>query len=445
VAPRAAHRERASREVRLVIALPFLFLLFLIVIGMPIGFALIVASVATLYWLGLAPITFIPDVLMGSVQSFTLLAIPFFVLTAEIISSGELIDRIFDVARGWFGRLPGGMGTVTTIACAIFGGIQGSSAADAAAIGKIGTQGMAREGWDLGFSGALIASAGSLAILIPPSIAMLIYASLTDASVGRLFFGGVIPGLILVAMFVFYLAFAAKKLSLAPEHVRRYKLAEKLVFTRRAGGILLLPVIVLYGFYTGLLTATEIGTITTVYSLFLALFIHRTLRIRDLWGVFRRSAVTSIKIFIIIAAAILFAKVLTFLQVPNHIVAMVNSAHLSGYEFLLVVSGIMFILGMFMEAVALNVLTTPIFAPIAHSLGIDLIHYGIVVILNIEIALITPPVGLNLFVMSSVTDIKLGELYRKVWPFVVLLIAALLLFIFLPQLTLVLPNLLLGK
>ncbi|MGH8601159.1 MAG: TRAP transporter large permease, partial [Burkholderiales bacterium] len=338
-----------------------------------------------------------------------------------------------------------GMGTVTTIACAIFGGIQGSSAADAAAIGKIGTQGMAREGWDLGFSGALIASAGSLAILIPPSIAMLIYASLTDASVGRLFFGGVIPGIILIAMFVFYLAFAAKKLNLAPEHVRRYTLAEKLVFTRRAGGILLLPLIVLYGFYTGLLTATEIGTITTVYSLFLALFIHRTLRVRDLWGVFQRSAVTSIKIFIIIAAAILFAKVLTFLQVPNQIVAMVNHAHLSGYEFLLVVSGIMFVLGMFMEAVALNVLTTPIFAPIAHSLGIDLIHYGIVVILNIEIALITPPVGLNLFVMSSVTDIKLGELYRRVWPFVVLLIAALLLFIFVPQLSLVLPNLLLGK
>lgn len=429
----------------MLIALPFIILFALIVIGMPIAFALLAASIVTLQVMGVPPLALVPTLLYQSVQSFTLLAIPFFILTAEIISSGELIDRIFDVARGWFGRLPGGMGTVATIACAIFGGIQGSSAADAAAIGKIGTQGMAREGWDLGFSGALISAAGSLAILIPPSIAMLIYASLTDASVGRLFFAGVIPGLILVGMFILYLAFAAKKLNLAPEHVSRYTFAEKLAFTRRAGGILLLPVIVLYGFYTGLLTATEIGTITTVYSLFLALFIHRTLKVKDIWGVFERSAVTSIKIFVIIAAAILFAKVLTFLQVPNHIVAMVNRAHLNGYEFLLVVSGIMFVLGMFMEAVALNVLTTPIFAPIAQSLGIDLVHYGIVVILNIEIALITPPVGLNLFVMSSATDIDLGELYWKVWPFIVLLIVALLLFIFLPQLSLILPNLLLGK
>jgi C4-dicarboxylate transporter DctM subunit len=180
-----------------VIAIPFLFLLFLIVIGMPIGFALIVASVATLYWLGLAPITFIPDVLMGSVQSFTLLAIPFFLLAAELLSAGGLIDRIFDLARAIVGKLRGGMGGACVVATGIFAGVQGSSAADAAAIGKIGTAGMVREGYRPGFAAALIAASGATAILIPPSIAMLIYASMVNVSVGRMFFAGVLPGVVM--------------------------------------------------------------------------------------------------------------------------------------------------------------------------------------------------------------------------------------------------------
>ena len=423
------------------IAIPFVFLLFLIVIGMPIGFALIVSSVVTLYWLGLAPITFIPDVFAGSVQNFTLLAIPFFLLAAELLSAGGLIDRVFDLARAIVGKLRGGMGGACVIATGIFAGVQGSSAADAAAIGKIGTAGMVREGYRPGFAAALIAASGATAILIPPSIAMLIYASMVNVSVGRMFFAGIVPGIINVIAFLVFVAWRA--------HVYGWKRDDTGAVTnwsarmsalKRSVWVLLLPVFVLYGFYSGQLTATEISTACVIYSVVVAMVFYRSLHLRDLWPIVMQTARTTINIFTIIAGAVLLSKVLTFLNAPQLIFGFIERFRLSGWEFLIVVSAIMFILGMFMEAVALNVMTTPILAPIAMKLGIDPVHYGIVLIFNIEIALITPPVGLNLFVLAGATKVPLGAIYREVLPFVLILIALLLMAIFFPQLSLWLPD-----
>ncbi|HXS54152.1 MAG TPA: TRAP transporter large permease [Usitatibacter sp.] len=423
------------------IALPFVLLLALIVIGMPISFALIIASVATLYWLGLAPITFIPDVFAGSVQNFTLLAIPFFLLAAELLSAGGLIDRVFDLARAIVGKLRGGMGGACVIATGIFAGVQGSSAADAAAIGKIGTVGMVREGYRPGFAAALIAASGATAILIPPSIAMLIYASMVNVSVGRMFFAGIVPGVINVVAFLVFVA--------SRGHIYGWKRDDTGAITswparvsafKRSVWVLLLPVFVLYGFYSGQLTATEISTACVIYSLVVAMLFYRSLHLRDLWPIVLQTARTTINIFTIIAAAVLLSKVLTFLNAPQLIFGFIEHYRLSGWEFLIVVSAIMFILGMFMEAVALNVMTTPILAPIAMKLGIDPVHYGIVLIFNIEIALITPPVGLNLFVLAGAAKVPLGAIYREVLPFVVILIALLMMAIFFPQLSLWLPD-----
>ncbi|HSN20764.1 MAG TPA: TRAP transporter large permease [Usitatibacter sp.] len=423
------------------IAVPFVFLLFLIVIGMPIGFALIVASVVTLYWLGLAPITFIPDVLMGSVESFTLLAIPFFLLAAELLSAGGLIDRIFALARAIVGKLRGGMGGAAVIATGIFAGVQGSSAADAAAIGKIGTSGMVREGYRPGFAAALIAASGATAILIPPSIAMLIYASMVNVSVGRMFFAGIVPGIINVLAFLVFVAWRAHKYGWKRDDTGAVtNWSARATAFRRAFWVLMLPVFVLYGFYSGNLTATEISTACVVYSLIVALVFYRSLHVRDLWPIVMQTARTTINIFTIIAGAVLLSKVLTFLNAPQLIFGFIERYRLSGWEFLIVVSAIMFILGMFMEAVALNVMTTPILAPIAMKLGIDPVHYGIVLIFNIEIALITPPVGLNLFVLAGATKVPLGAIYREVVPFVLILLALLMMAIFFPQLSLWLPD-----
>lgn len=423
------------------IAVPFLFLLFLIVIGMPIGFALFVASVVTLYWLGLAPITFIPDVLMGSVQSFTLLAIPFFLLAAELLSAGGLIDRIFDLARAVVGRLRGGMGGAAVVATGIFAGVQGSSAADAAAIGKIGTSGMMREGYRPGFAAALIAASGATAILIPPSIAMLIYASMVNVSVGRMFFAGVVPGVLNVLVFLVFVAWRAHQYGWRRDGTGAItSWSARVSALRRAFWVLMLPVFVLYGFYSGDFTATEISTACAIYSAVVALVFYRSLRVREIWPVVMQTSRTTINIFTIIAGAVLLSKVLTFLNAPQLIFGVIERYHLNAWQFLLVVSAIMFILGMFMEAVSLNVMTTPILAPIAMKLGIDPVHYGIVLIFNIEIALITPPVGLNLFVLSGAAKVPLGAIYREVVPFVLILIALLLVAIFVPQLSLWLPD-----
>ncbi len=426
------------------IAVPFIFLLALLAIGTPIGLALIVSSVVTLYWLGLAPITFIPDVLSDSVGHFTLLAIPFFLLAAELLSAGGLIDRIFDLARALIGRLRGGMGAACVVATGVFAGVQGSSAADAAAIGKIGVAGMTREGYRPGFSAALIAASGATAILIPPSIAMLIYASMVNVSVGRMFFAGIVPGVINLLAFLLFVVWRA--------HVYGWKrddagaivsMSDKLAAFRRAFWVMMLPAFVLYGFYSGDLTATEISTACVVYSTVVAVVFYRSIRLRDLWPVLMQTARTTINIFTIIAGAVLLSKVLTFLNAPQLIFGFVERHHLGPWEFLIVVSAIMFVLGMFMEAVALNVMTTPILAPIAMKLGIDPVHYGIVLIFNIEIALITPPVGLNLFVLAGAAKVPLGSIFREVVPFVLILIALLLVCIFVPQLSLWLPDLLL--
>lgn len=426
------------------IAVPFLILVALIVLGMPIGFALIVAAVATLYWLGLAPLTFIPDVLQDSVQHFTLLAIPFFLLAAELLSAGGLIDRIFDLARALVGRLRGGMGAACVVATGLFAGVQGSSAADAAAIGKIGVAGMRRQGYREGFAAALIAASGATAILIPPSIAMLIYASMVNVSVGRMFFAGIVPGLLNVLAFLVFVVWRAGQLGwkrdagdVVPD--RRGKLAA----AKRAMWVLLLPVFVLYGFYSGDLTATEISTACAVYAAVVALFFYRSIKARDLWPVVLQTARTTINLFTIIAGAVLLSKVLTFLNAPQLIFRFIETFHLNGWQFLVVVSAILFVLGMFMEAVSLNVMTTPILAPIALRLGIDPVHYGIVLIFNIEIALITPPVGLNLFVLAGAAKVPLDRIFREVLPFVVILLLLLLLVILLPQISLWLPDLLL--
>lgn len=427
------------------VAIPFVALLILICLGMPIGFALFAAAIGCLYVLGLAPLTLIPDLLYHSVQSFTLLAIPFFILAAELLSSGSLIERLFDVAEVMVGRWPGGMGGVSVVATGLFAGIQGSSAADAAAIGKIGTEGMVRQGYSPGFSASLIAAAGATAILIPPSIALLIYASLTNTSVGRLFFAGVVPGIITILVFIAYIVLNAQRSGWRYAATTRFSWSEKLSRVKRAFWILILPFFILYGFYTGIFTATEIGTITVFYSAALSLLVYRTLNLSDIWPVLTRCAETTVKLFFIIASAILFSKVLTFLQLPQMAFTFIQRSHLPPWGFLLAASGVLFIMGMFMEAVSLNVMTTPILAPIATHLGIDPVHYGIVLILNIEIALITPPVGLNLFVLAGATRVPLVEMYKNVWPFIIILVAMLLLIIFVPSLSLLLPKLLLGS
>jgi C4-dicarboxylate transporter DctM subunit len=255
----------------------------------------------------------------------------------------------------------------------------------------------------------------------------------------------VLPGVVNVLAFLVFVAWRGHKYGWKRDDTGTItSWTARIAALRRAFWVLMLPVSVLYGFYSGNLTATEISTACAIYSAVVALFFYRSIRAVDLWPVMMQTARTTINIFTIIAGAVLLSKVLTFLNAPQLIFGVIERFHLGPYEFLIVVSGIMFILGMFMEAVALNVMTTPILAPIAMKLGIDPVHYGIVLIFNIEIALITPPVGLNLFVLAGAAKVPLGAIYREVVPFVLILLALLLVTIFVPQISLWLPDRLMG-
>ncbi len=428
-----------------IIMLPFVFLIFFMAIRMPVGFALIISSVLEMIVTGnLHSLYQIPTVLFSSVGHYTFLAIPFFILAAEFLSDGGIIYLIFELVSAFLERVPGGLGVITVIVSMFLSSIQGSSAATAAALGKIGTDGMKREGYDEAFAASLIAASGGLAIMIPPSIAMIIYGTLSNTSIGKLFYGGIIPGIIIGTALILYIMITSYK--------RRYGMdrpkatwKKRMELVRKCLPLIFFPILILAGFYTGKLTATEIATISVFYSAFISIFIYKTINSKNIMGVIQHATKVTISIFIIIAGAILFQHVLVLSGFLAMLLNIIHHSSLTPFKFLIIVSGVLYFLGMFMEGVALNVLTTPIVAPIAVSLGINPVHYGIILILNIEIALISPPVGLNLFVLSAVTSIPPERMYKAVWPVLLILVACLLILIIFPQLTLFLPNLLIPK
>jgi C4-dicarboxylate transporter DctM subunit len=325
----------------------------------------------------------------------------------------------------------------------LFAGVSGSSAADAAAFSRIGVEGMAAAGFRREFSASLVASSATLAIMIPPSIAMIIYGSLTDTSIGALMFAGVVPGLTFGFIFMAYVAWVARREGVGSgdagvEWSARWR------GLRRLSPVLGLMAVILGGFYTGQLTATEISAVSSLFALIVARVYYRSLGWRELKEVLSRTVSTTAAIFLIIVGGTLFAKALTASGFAARLVAVIQGAELSPWEFLMGVTGTLYFLGMFMEGVSLNVLTTPLLAPIAVSLGVDPVQYGVFLIFNIEVALISPPVGLHLFIASAATGVPLGSLYRSIWPFLGLLLLGVLSLIFVPGYALWLPRYIYG-
>jgi C4-dicarboxylate transporter DctM subunit len=423
---------------------PFAILFPLIAVRVPIGFGLLLSGLFTYWMAGEASFLGVVRIFLDAPKHYTLLAIPFFILTADLLVMGGMIGLLFAGVRAWLGRLPGGLGSVTVAGTMIFGGISGSSAADAAALSRIGTEGMATQGFPREFSACMVASSSTLAILIPPSIAMVIYGSLTDTSIGALTFGGIVPGILFGLIHMAYVAWVARRQGIGADE-RRYTWTERWRYGLRLLPIFGIMFVVLWGFYTGQFTATEVSTMSALASLLVALIIYRTLALRDIPRVLGKTAGTSASIFLIIAGATVFAKALTISGFTGRAVTLIKAAHLAPWEFMLGVTVILYFLGCFLEGVALNVMTTPVLAPIAQSLGIDLVQYGLFLIFNIEIALISPPVGLNLFISSAATGVPLERMYRKIWPFVIILLAGAMTLIFFPGLALWLPRVIYGS
>ncbi|WP_121280256.1 C4-dicarboxylate TRAP transporter large permease protein DctM [Pseudomonas aeruginosa] len=416
----------------------FLLLFLLMFIGVPIAVSLGLSGALTILLFSPDSVRSLAIKLFETSEHYTLLAIPFFLLSGAFMTTGGVARRLIDFANACVGHIRGGLAIAAVLACMLFAALSGSSPATVAAVGSIAIAGMVRSGYPQAFGAGIVCNAGTLGILIPPSIVMVVYAAATETSVGKLFMAGVVPGLLLglILMVVIYIVARVKKLPAMP----RVSLREWIASARKALWGLLLMVIILGGIYSGAFTPTEAAAVAAVYSAFVALFVYKDMRLKECPKVLLESGKLTIMLMFIIANAMLFAHVLTTEQIPQSIAAWVTDLGLSPWMFLLVVNIVLLIAGNFMEPSAIILILAPIFFPIAMELGIDPIHLGIIMVVNMEIGLIPPPVGLNLFVTSAVTGMPLGATIRAALPWLMILLVFLIIVTYIPAVSMALPN-----
>ena len=421
-----------------------LILLVVLVVFLAVG-TWIPVAIAVTSWVGLVvfsdhdALVNLANAWWSSSASYTLASLPLFVWMGEILFRTKLSEQMFSGLSPWLNWLPGRLMHVNILGCGIFGSVSGSSAATCATIAKSALPELTRRGYDERMTLGSLATAGTLGILIPPSIVMVVYAAVTEVSVGRMFMAGIIPGLLLASMLAFAVWWRAGKLTLAK--AEKASLREVLVAFRDSFWGLALLAIIMGGIYGGVFTPTEAAAVAAVYATVVAVFVYRDIRVSRLPEVLLDAAKTTVMLMFIIANALLFAHVLTTLRIPQSIAAQIVAAGMAPWVFLLVVNIILLVAGNFMEPTGIILILAPIFFPIANELGIDPIHLGIIMVVNMEIGMITPPVGLNLFVTSGITGMSLVQVTRAALPWLAILLLFLLIVTYVPWVSLVLPQL----
>ena len=421
----------------------FLMLLFFMLIGVPVGFSLGLASVLTMLFFADSSMASLAAKIFTSMEHYTLMAIPFFILASVFLTTGGAARRLVDFAVDSVGWIRGGLAMASVLACMMFAAVSGSSPATVVAIGSIVIAGMVREGYSQSFAAGVISTAGTMGILIPPSIVMVVYAAATDVSVGRMFLAGVIPGLMIGLMMMIAIYVVARKKNFPNVPFKGFgQLAQSAL---RASGGLFLIVIIMGGIYGGIFTPTEAAAVAAVYAFIIAVFVYRDIKFTEVPKVIVDAGKTSVMLMFIIANALLFAFVLTSERIPHDIAELIISIGLPTWGFLLIVNIMLLIAGNFMEPSGILLIMAPILFPIAIQLGIDPIHLGIIMVVNMEIGMITPPVGLNLFVTSGITGMSMIEVIKATYPWLLLLLSFLMIVTYIPQISLFLPTLLMGS
>lgn len=418
----------------LILLISFFVLLFLRV---PVAISLALSTVFVLFQIDFN-MNMMPQRMFTALDSFPMMAIPGFVLAGIIMARGGISRYLIEALRSWVGHLPGGLAVVTILACAIFAAISGSSPATAAAIGSIMIPAMIAAGYDKRYTMGLVAAGGTLGILIPPSIPLIMYGITSETSIGDLFMAGIIPGLGLTGLLIVAAIFYAKRNGFKGD--KPASMAERGQKSLKAIWGALLPVIILGSIYTGVVTPTESAVIAVFYGLIVSAFIYRELKLKDLRHIIVESINITAMIFLIVAAASLFGLFLTNAQVPQTVGSWISDSDLNKWIFMIIVNILFFIMGMFLEAVSIILITLPILLPILYHFDINLIHFAIIMTINMELGMITPPVGLNLFVVSGIAKEKLGEVVKGVIPFIVIMIMFLVAVIIFPQMSLWLPE-----
>lgn len=410
-------------------------------IGTPIGYSIMLASLAYLVAGGMDLALTGEKILNGLYQSFILLAVPLFIVAANIMNAGTISDRLLNFCVAVVGRFRGGLGHVNVMASLIFSGMSGSAVADAAGIGKIIIGMMTKEDrYSRGYAAAITAATATIGPIIPPSIPMVLYALVSNASIGALFLAGIVPGLVMGGVLMMMNYIISTKRGFAMEEP--VPMRELPRITGRAFPALLMPVILLYGIYGGVTTPTEAAAVAAFYALILAAFFYRALSVKALYEIFVESARSSAAVGVVIGGALILNFIVVSENIPGMMSDFLTGIDVHPLVFLLGVNLLVLILGCVLDATTIILVIVPLFIPTCRALGIDLVHFGVLVVVNSMIGLITPPYGILLFVINAVTGIPLREIIREVWAFLAVLVAALLVMILFPGLVLFLPRLL---
>lgn len=401
----------------------------------PIGIAIGLAVLFTILYTGAMPVEFLMKELTNSVDSFPLLAVPYFIIAGEIMGKGGISRRLFNVADSMVGNKTGGIAMATIITCMFFAAISGSGPATVAAIGGIMIPAMVQKGYDKRFATAVVAAAGSIGVIIPPSIPMVIYGVSGSVSIGDMFLAGIVPGILVGIGLMIYSYIHSKKMGYKGSgQAATVKGVLKAIW--EAKWALMIPVVILGGIYGGIFTPTEAAVVAVVFGLIVSVFVYKELKFKDLPQIFVDSALTTATVLVIVGAATAFGRLLTIEQIPNQIAEAMMSVSSEPLIIMMLITLLLLIVGCFMDTIAAIIILTPILLPVAIQIGYDPIHFGIIMIVNLAIGFITPPLGVNLFVGAGISGLSLEQLAKAIVPFFFAMVITLLVIILIPQLSL---------
>ncbi len=424
----------------MVAAILFILLAVLLILNVPVGIALGISTMGALVYGGTLSLTSIPQALVTSCDSFPILAIPLFILSGDLMGAGGVSTRILNVCNVFFGRITGGIAIVTVLVCMFFAAVSGSGPATVAAVGTMVVPTMLKLGYDKPFVLALVACAGSIGVIIPPSIPMVIYGVSTGASVTSLFMGGFFPGILIGVALIVYCYFHCKR--------RGFKGTAD-AFTWKAAGealwdgkwALINPIIILGGIYAGIFTPTEAAAVAAIYAFVCGAFLHRELTFKKFIKAISTSCSTTATTMVILGCATAFSKVITIEQIPTMVANALMTVSSSKIVILLLINVLLLIVGCFMDTTPAILILAPILLPVATSIGVDPIHFGLIMVTNLAIGFITPPLGINLFVASRIADSPMEVILKGIVPFILVMLFCLALITYIPEIVMFLPNL----
>lgn len=417
------------------------FAVFLL-LQVPIGISLGAASFITIWYSGIVKVNYLAQSLTTATDSFPLMAVPFFILAGGLMGEGGISRRLLAAAGVVCSRFTGGLALVTVAACMFFAAISGSSPATVAAIGGIMMPSMIKEGYDKGFTAGLVATSGSIGVIIPPSIPMVIYCVAAEkVSISELFIAGFIPGIMIGVFLMAYAWFVSRKNGWKFDYAKP-STRETLRILNDAKWALFVPVIILGGIYGGIFTPTEAAAVAVAYGFIVGVFVYKDLSIKDVPKVVIGAGLTTATILVIIGTATTFGRILTLERVPQTLVEVISAFSTNPYVIMLLINILLLIVGCFMETLAAIIILAPILLPVAIAVGINPVHFGIIMVVNLAIGFITPPLGVNLFVTCGISKMSIEEVSKAVVPWFFVMLLALAILVLVPQLSLFLPNLL---